>query len=212
MKLYENYPFLKEEFLTKKIDAAVFDIGNVLIDFAWESYLKSLDFDSVTYEHVADAMFRSDDWDQGDIGRITTEEWLKLFIENDPEYEDVIRKVFSGFGASIVPYDFLEEWFSWFRERGVKLYFLSNYSKEMYRQSRDRLSFLEGFDGGIFSWQEKCMKPDAQIYQLLLERYKINPRRALFFDDRKENVEAFEAFGVHGVVFHKDIPLQMMQK
>lgn len=212
MELYLNYPCLAEKFLKERIDTAIFDIGNVLIDFAWESYMKSLDFDAVTYEHVADAMFRNEDWDQGDLGQITTEEWLNLFIENDPEYEDEIRKTFSGFGASIIPYGFLEEWFACFRKHGIKLYFLSNYSKEMYRQSKERLSFLDGFDGGIFSWREKCMKPDAKIYQLLLERYKINPEKALFFDDREENVNAFEAFGIHGVVFHTDIPLQMLQK
>ncbi|MCI9236971.1 MAG: HAD-IA family hydrolase [Dorea sp.] len=212
MELYSDYPCLTEEFLREQVDAAIFDIGNVLIDFAWQDYMKSLDFDRVTYEHVADAMFRSEDWDQGDLGRITTKEWLNLFIENDPEYEDAIRRTFSGFGAAIIPYDFSEEWISYFRKHGIKLYFLSNYSEEMYRQSKDRLSFLDGFDGGIFSWKEKCMKPDAKIYQLLLERYKINPKKALFFDDRRENVEAFEAFGVHGVIFHRDIPLQMLQK
>ena len=128
MELYSDYPCLTEEFLRKQVDAAIFDIGNVLIDFAWQDYMKSLDFDRVTYEHVADAMFRSEDWDQGDLGRITTEEWLNLFIENDPEYEDAIRRTFSGFGASIIPYDFSEEWISYFRKHGIKLYFLSNYS------------------------------------------------------------------------------------
>lgn len=212
MELYSKDPCLTEKYLQEQIDTAIFDIGNVLIDFAWESYMRSLGFDAVTYEHVADAMFRSEDWDQGDLGRISTEEWLGLFIENDPEYETAIRGTFAGFGASIVPYGFLDEWLSLFRENGIKLYFLSNYSKEMYRQSKEQLSFLDCFDGGIFSWKEKCMKPDAKIYQLLLERYDINPQKAVFFDDRRENVKAFEAFGVHGIIFHKDIPLQMLQK
>lgn len=199
-------------YLDDTVDTVIFDIGNVLIHFAWEDYLKSLNLDEKTYEHVADAMFRNKDWDAGDSGLVTTEEWLHLFIENDPAYEETIRWVFAGFGASIVPYDFTREWISYFRKKGMRLYFLSNYSDEMYRQSKQQLSFLEDFDGGVFSWQEKCMKPDERIYETLLERYHICPRKAVFFDDRVENVQAACKKGIQGIVFTTDIPLQMMKK
>ena len=190
----------------------IFDIGNVLIDFAWEEYLDGFHYDEETREAVADAMFRNEDWNAGDSGLVTTEEWLELFLENAPEYDREIREVFAGFGASIVPYAFTRPWIQSLKEQGVKLYFLSNYSAEMYRQSEEQLSFLEEFDGGIFSWKEKCMKPSPRIYQALLERYGIPPKRAVFFDDRKENVEAALAEGIRGVLFHKDIPLQFLSK
>lgn len=119
-------------------------------------------------------MFCNKDWDAGDSGLVTTEEWLQLFIENDPAYEKEIRTTFAGFGASIVPFPFIEEWFAYFREKGMKLYYLSNYSDEMFRQSEEKLAFLKSFDGGVFSWQEKCMKPDSKIYQILLDRYNID--------------------------------------
>ena len=45
------------------------------------------------FDRVADAVFRSDDWDKGDSGLYTTQEWLDSFIENDPEIEGDIRKV-----------------------------------------------------------------------------------------------------------------------
>ena len=141
-----------------EIDTVIFDIGNVLIDFAWEEYLDGFHYDEKTREAVADAMFRNEDWNAGDSGLVTTEEWLELFLENAPEYDREIREVFAGFGASIVPYAFTRPWIQSLKEQGVKLYFLSNYSAEMYRQSEEQLSFLREFDGGIFSWKEKCMK------------------------------------------------------
>lgn len=196
----------------KNIDTVIFDIGNVLIHFDWMGYLKSLDFDSDTYRHLANAMFLSEDWDKGDSGLYTTEEWLQAFIENDPAYEQEIRRTFEGFGGSIVPYDITEEWLSYFKENGIKRYYLSNYSEEMYRQSKEQLSFIEDFDGGIFSWKEKCMKPQKEIYEILLKRYHIDPQRAIFFDDRPENVEAAADTGIHGITFTTDIPLQMLGK
>ena len=120
--------------------------------------------------------------------------------------------MFEGFGASIVPYPVTERWLSYIREKGMKMYYLSNYSDEMYCQSEEQLSFLKTFDGGVFSWKEKCMKPDPKIYEILLKRYKIIPEQALFFDDRPENVEGARKVGINGVVFNTDIPLQMLEK
>lgn len=198
--------------ITNEIDTVVFDIGNVLVQFDWAGYLKSLSFDEITYEHVADAMFRNEDWVAGDLGTVTTEEWLQLFINNDPIYEAQIRKTFAGFGASIVPYDFTEQWIRYFRRNGMKIYYLSNYSEELYRQSQKTLSFLEEFDGGVFSWKEKCIKPDRRIYERLLSRYALEPKHTLFFDDREENVNAFMELSVHGVVFQPDIARQMLKQ
>lgn len=194
------------------MDAVIFDIGNVLIHFAWEDYLHSFGFSEELYDRIADATFRNEDWDAGDSGLVTTEEWLNLFIDNAPDLREDICRVFEGFGAAIVPFSFTEDWIQMFRDRGMRVFYLSNYSDEMYRQSKERLSFLEGFDGGVFSWQEKCMKPDEKIYKILLERYHITPKRAVFFDDRPENVEAARRAGINGVVFTTDIPLQMLSK
>ena len=59
--------------ISKEMDTVIFDIGNVLIHFDWMGYLKSLKFDEETYEHVANAMFRNEDWNAGDSGLVTTE-------------------------------------------------------------------------------------------------------------------------------------------
>ena len=201
-----------DNYLTEKIDTVIFDIGNVLIHFAWEDYLRDLGYEGEMFDRVADATFRSDDWDKGDSGLYTTREWLDSFIENDPEIEADICKVFEGFGATIVPYPVTEQWLQYFRDKGMKMYYLSNYSDEMYRQSEESLSFLKTFDGGVFSWEEKCMKPDPKIYEILLKRYRIVPERALFFDDRPENVEGARKAGINGIVFNTDIPLQMLEK
>lgn len=194
------------------MNTVIFDIGNVLVGYDWESYLRTFHYAEGIHQAVADAMFRSEDWDEGDIGRISTEEWLGLFIENAPDLETQIREVFAGFEGTIVPLDYTEEWIAHFRRKGYRLFYLSNYSYELYRRTTDKLKFLETFDGGIFSYEVKCIKPDDRIYRFLLERYSIRPEDAVFYDDRPENVEAAVRLGINGVVFHQEIPLQMMRK
>lgn len=194
------------------MNTVIFDIGNVLVGYDWQNYLRTFHFTEEIYEQVADAVFRNKDWEEGDIGRISTEEWLNLFIENAPGLEPQIRRVFAGFAGTIVPLSYTEEWISYFRSLGFRLYYLSNYSRELYQKTRDKLKFLDTFDGGIFSYEVKCIKPDESIYRLLLKRYSICPGEALFYDDRPENVETAVRLGIKGIVFHQDIPLQMMGK
>ena len=56
-------------------------------------------------------------------------------------------------------------------------------------------------DGGILSYKEKKVKPDAAIYRLLMERYNLVPEESVFLDDTLANVEAAEALGIHGIHF-----------
>ena len=71
-----------DNYLTENIDTVIFDIGNVLIHFAWEDYLHDLGYEGAMFDRVADAVFRSDDWDKGDSGLYTTQEWLGRYPQS----------------------------------------------------------------------------------------------------------------------------------
>lgn len=185
-------------------NTVVFDLGKVLVQYDWESYLSSFQFDEETYHIVANAMFLNEDWEAGDRGA-SPEEWLELFIDNAPEYEEEIREVYENLDECIYPFDYTLEWIEYFEERGYRIFYLSNYSEGLYEMTQDKLSFIEAFDGGVFSYQEKCIKPDKRIYEILLERYQIIPEETLFFDDRKENIETAIKLGMQGVLFTPEI-------
>ena len=173
-----------------KMNTVIFDLGNVLVKYDWETFLSSFEFDETTYRKVADAVFLSDAWQQGDAG-ISPEEELRLFIEGAPLYEKEIRMVFERLGECIEKYSYTDRLIRFFREKGT-------------------LSFIEEFDGGVFSYKEKCIKPDRKLYECLLERYSILPEQALFLDDRKENVEAARMLGIRGEVFTEDLVKQIL--
>ena len=65
----------------------------------------------------------------------------------------------------------------------------------------DALDFIPYMDGGILSYQDRMIKPDAKIYQLLLARYELKAQESVFIDDTLANVEAARALGFHGIVF-----------
>jgi 2-haloacid dehalogenase len=85
--------------------------------------------------------------------------------------------------------------------RGTPLYLLSNFSAETYPLACQRFDFLRLFDGIIVSGEVKAIKPDRRIYEILIERYRIDPHRAVFIDDVAENVAAAQRLGIHGIQF-----------
>ncbi|MBR5464269.1 MAG: HAD family phosphatase [Alistipes sp.] len=91
------------------------------------------------------------------------------------------------------------------KKAGYRLYVLSNMSKEFIAFLR-QVPVYRHFDGEVVSCEEGVCKPEKEIYQLLLERYDLNPQETLFIDDRKENIEAAEQVGITGFHFNrKDI-------
>lgn len=180
--------------------AVIFDLGKVLVAYDWQSYLKTFSFDEETFHAVANAMFLNEDWEEGDRGA-DEKRWLSLFIENAPAYEKEIRLVYEKLEGCVYRFPYTLDLIAFFEKRGFRIFFLSNYAEYLYEKTRGTLSFLETFDGGVFSFEEKCIKPERCIYERLLEKYDILPEEAIFFDDREENVRAAEELGIQGILF-----------
>lgn len=88
---------------------------------------------------------------------------------------------------------------------GYKLYVLSNMSCEFIAFLR-RFPVYRMFDGEVVSCEEHTVKPESRIYEILLERYGLHPDETLFIDDRRANIEAAEAMGIHGFLFDSHDP------
>lgn len=84
---------------------------------------------------------------------------------------------------------------------GYCLYVLSNMSREFIDFLR-RQDVYRHFDGEVISCDEGVAKPQPEIYDLLLERFDLEPGDTLFIDDRKENVEAAAQKGIQ--TYHFD--------
>ena len=57
------------------------------------------------------------------------------------------------------------------------------------------------FDGGIYSYQEHLIKPNPEIYELIIKRFNLNKNETIFFDDKEKNVKAAKETGLKSIVF-----------
>src|SRR5215469_2971199 len=84
---------------------------------------------------------------------------------------------------------------------GQPLYCLTNFSAETYPPTFQRFESLRWFRGVLVSGEVGVIKPDRHIFELLLERFAIDPKRAVYIDDAAANVDAARPFGIHAIHF-----------
>ncbi len=183
------------------ISTVVFDIGNVLVDFAWKPLIERSISDPAMVDRIAKASVFSEDWVEFDKGNLTLEEIKELFVENDPEIADDIRKAFSDMTDIVTKRERSIPWINALKAEGYQVLVLSNFSKMAVDNCPEALTFLDHVDGGILSYKEHVVKPDPAIYNLLMERYGFEPSKTVFIDDTPVNIEAAKNLGWNGIVF-----------
>lgn len=184
------------------INTIIFDIGMVLVDFCWKKMLHDFGLEGDDFEKVANATVRHPAWEEFDKGIMSTEEVVDVFAESAPEYRSYIEKIFEDPTKMIEQYDYAIPWIKELKERGYNIYILSNWSNPTYYACLDNeLSFLPLVDGAVFSFQEHVIKPDNKIFEILCERYHINPAEAVFLDDNEANVISSRKFGLNTIHF-----------
>lgn len=179
----------------------IFDIGNVLTDFRWKDFLADKGFNEEMTDRIARASVLTPLWAEVDRGVWDAEKLMQEFARKDPVIEPELRLAFGNVTGMVTKRDYAIPWIQNLRSHGYKVYYLSNFSGKAYEDCHDALDFIPFTDGGILSYREKIVKPDAEIYRLLLSRYSLNADESVFIDDTKENVDAAEALGIHGICF-----------
>lgn len=179
----------------------IFDMGMVLVDFRWKALIKDLGYEGEEVEKIGKAVFEDPLWQEFDRGEWEDERIIAEMKEKVPEVAEAIDTIWQpeNFKNVCAPFDYSEELLKKLHDAGCKIYILSNYGKRLFSLDKEIFTFLNYVDGGIISAKVKQMKPDAGIYETLLNKYNINPTDAVFFDDRRENCEAARKFGITAV-------------
>lgn len=183
------------------IQNVIFDVGMVLVNFAWERVMRNLGIAGEDFDAVADATVRNSLWGEHDSGRMSDEEVLAAFIAENPSQEKNIRLFWEHIGDTIQCFPYTHDWVRSCKEKGLGCYILSNYSKRTYELTKEELSFEKLMDGVLFSYQVKMVKPEPGIFREFLTRFSLRPEECIFFDDSSRNVEAAKAEGIHAFLF-----------
>lgn len=207
-KYYENLQKVNESVSILPqdtgISTVIFDIGDVLVSANIKDYLVA---DPEVPNEIVDELLKLWFIDKDEVDDTMDLDTYREIVNKrmGVEFSKYIPKLFKYNVDCVTAFDYTIPMIQDLKDKGYKVYYLSNWSAWTHDllQEAGKFDFLNLMDGGVFSYDVGYMKPDEEIYKILINKYKINPEEAVFFDDREENIEAANKLGIHGVHFPK---------
>ncbi|RYE00852.1 MAG: HAD family phosphatase [Sphingobacteriales bacterium] len=188
----------------------IFDLGGVLIDwnpdYVFDKLFEGRPQDKqYFYEHIC-----TPDWnEEQDAGR-SLQEATELLVTRHPEWKEHIEAYYGRWEEMLGgPIAGTVEIFRRIKEEDrFGLYALTNWSAELFPIALQRYDFLHWFHGRLVSGEEKMRKPAREFYQLILDRFNLDPSTTLFIDDNKRNIDAAAAMGIQCIWFRSPEQLE----
>lgn len=123
-------------------------------------------------------------------------------FKDDKDYNDIayiLKKEILDISYLLIEKNL--EYIKQLRSEDYNLFILSNITEDSYFYIKNKIDIDKIFNGGVYSYQENLIKPDINIYKLIIDRYKLKKKEAIFFDDKEKNVIVANSIGIKSVVF-----------
>jgi FMN phosphatase YigB (HAD superfamily) len=172
-----------------------FDLGKVLVDFDYSIAARKIGARSTQPPENLHAFLGSSPLlFQFETGGLTRQEFFDAIREATGFQGDI--EEFGGYFADIfVEMQAMTGLHAELRRHGLKTYIFSNTNDIAIEHIRRNFPFFQNFDGYIFSYEVKAMKPEAKIYEALEAMTGKCNSEIIYIDDRPENIAAGAARG-----------------
>lgn len=183
-----------------KVEAFIFDIGNVLVRFSpgqAERALARLGVESAPDEAALQELGRR--YERGAVDRREFLAGLREVLRHAGPEEDLARAWQEIFEPNRPMWDLVE------RLHGAyPLFLLSNTNCLHHEHLVREYGIFEKFADGVFSYRAKMMKPERGIFELAIRQFGVRPEATIYLDDLTANVEAARGAGLRAFVYHPD--------
>jgi putative hydrolase of the HAD superfamily len=184
----------------------IFDLGGVLLDLSVDSTLQSFaEVSGIEPTRIKQLFVNSAGFDAYEKGEFT-----------DSEFRDFVRKLYSidasdevldtCWNAMLVNIPLEKLQLLETLKKTHNVFLLSNTSNIHVNYINDILikrvtqnSLDDFFHHSFYSYRMKMRKPDAEIFQQVLDEAKLIPNETLFLDDNQANVEGASKLGINTV-------------
>ncbi|SFH76759.1 HAD family hydrolase [Halpernia frigidisoli] len=174
----------------------IFDFGGVLVDWDPRYYFKDHFNDDEKMNHFLKNV-TTEEWNiEQDRGR-TLVEGTNFLVTKHPEWEKEIRAFYDNW-TTMLRSEISENVavLRQLKNSNYEIFGLTNWSEETFPFAFENYDFFKLFEGKIVvSGTEKMIKPNPEIWKILLHRYQINAEESIFIDDNFKNIEAAKDLG-----------------
>lgn len=183
----------------------VFDFGGVLVDwnphYFFDEYFADPDKASWFISNIC-----TSEWNEEmDAGKTFAEGCAELAAKY-PEWETEIYLYNEAWWRMLGKTDMkMYAFVKRLKEAGVPLYGLTNWPAEKWLVAYPVVPTFHLLEGIVVSGQEKMHKPQHEFFQVLFDRYGLDPKECVFVDDRESNIIAARELGMGTVHFNKGV-------
>jgi putative hydrolase of the HAD superfamily len=174
----------------------IFDLGNVLISYQPESFHAERGATLEEIRTYIGDVYNSPEWQLIDKGVMSVQEAISSIGSRSVLSHEEIARIFDFREELLFPIENNVKLLKTLKREGFGLYFLSNFPEDMFAVLSKRYNFFLLFDGGVVSSAEKMLKPQPEIYELLLKRYSLETKETIFIDDLLPNILGAESVGL----------------
>lgn len=181
----------------------VFDMGKVLVGYDGSLVCSHYIEDPEDCREVFRSIFQSQEWVFLDMGVISEEQAMKQIRSRLPERlwdtADLCMKDWDKYNMWTIKA--MDPVIRTLKRQGFGIYLCSNASLRLLECYEWLIPAIDCFDGILFSAQEKCIKPQKEIYERLFEKFDLKPEECFFIDDVQMNIDGAKACGMDGHCF-----------
>lgn len=185
----------------------VFDFGGVLFRWQPHDFMPRLLPHLATSEAATSALVANffqgygGDWGSFDRGLVDEARLAERIVWRTGMDIADVRKIIHAIPAELQLLPHTEPLLQRLRQRGHRLFFLSNMPKPYADHLETAHPLARWFDDGVFSSRVGLMKPEPAIFHHAARQFGVAPRETVFIDDFALNVKTARALGWDGLHF-----------
>ncbi|KLV07851.1 MULTISPECIES: HAD family hydrolase [Photobacterium] len=173
----------------------IFDFGAVLFEWNPRKIVATFTDDTDEQERLLNHVIHHPDWLALDRGTMLMAEAQHKFASrsglDESRIEDFIEHIQTSLTLIDESYQLVQQVIT----MGFNAYFLTNMCSAFFEKLNEKHGLYALFDGGLVSGKELLIKPEPEIFELLVQRFNLEPSESLFIDDHPANLTSASQLG-----------------
>ena len=179
----------------------IFDLGGVLLDWNPAKILQNFYSEPALRTLLEGELFQHPEWRAFNRGALREAELIESVGRRAGRPAAEVSALLHATRESLVAKPDTVALLRSLHRRGISLYCLSDMPVSVYAHVRLRHEFWDAFSGIVISGEVKMMKPEREVFEHLLTRFRLDPRQTVFVDDFPLNIEGARTVGLHAIQF-----------
>lgn len=178
----------------------IFDLGGVILEGRSVSILDDMNLDKETYDKLKQFFYYRKELDMGEMTLEEAFDSCNFSKELESLYKDKLLNYYKYRKINMRLINMIRK----LKNNNYNVYVLSDNIKEIIDYLKSNELFKD-IDGWVVSCDYKTIKKEGKLFDIILDKYNLEPSTCYFIDDNIDNVNVAISKGIKGFLFDDNI-------